>query len=63
MPQIEGLEVPVLGLMKVDQNRHDFAEGQPAGAASFPFTVGQELTMPGGRKIRQKSSTSQNNSI
>ncbi|MCP5198123.1 MAG: hypothetical protein H6974_15315 [Gammaproteobacteria bacterium] len=39
-----------LGLMEVDQNRHDFAEGQTTGTPPLASAVRQELTMPGGQE-------------
>jgi len=47
MQEVKGLEVAVLRLMEVDQNRHDLAERQPAGPPPFSFAAGQKLAMPG----------------
>lgn len=46
MQQVIRLEVAVLGLMELDQNRQDLAEGQPRGPLPLPCTIRQELAMP-----------------
>lgn len=48
--QVKGFEIAILGLMEVDQNRHDFAEDQPAGAPPLARAASQELAMPGGQE-------------
>lgn len=52
---VKGFKIVVPGLMEIDQNRHDFTEGQPAGALAC--TVGQELAMPvgGGEGVARSS--------
>jgi hypothetical protein len=50
MQQVKSLEIAVLSLMEIDENRHDLPEGQPAGPLPFPFAAGQELAMPGGQE-------------
>jgi len=47
MQQVKGLAIAVLGLMEIEEKRHDLPEGQPAGAPPFSFAAGQELAMPG----------------
>ena len=47
MQQVKRLEVAVLGLMEIDQNRHDLAEGQPRGPPALARAVRQEWAMPG----------------
>jgi len=46
MQQVIRLEVAGLGLMALDQNRQDLAEGQPRGSLPLPCTLRQELAMP-----------------
>ena len=36
--------------MEIDQNRHDFTEGQATGPPPLAGTVRQELAMPGGQE-------------
>jgi len=50
MQQVKGFEVALLGLMEIDQNRHDLAEGQPRGTLPLARAAGQELAMPGGQE-------------
>ena len=48
--QVKGFEIAVLGLMEIDQNRHDLAEGQPRGPPPLARAIGQQLAMPGGQE-------------
>lgn len=50
LQQIKGLEVAVLRLMEINQDRHDFTEGQTTGTPSLAGTFRQELTMPSGQE-------------
>jgi len=51
VPQVKGFEVAVLGLMEIDQNRHDLAKGQSRGSLPLARAVRQELAMPSREKL------------
>ena len=40
MQQVKGLEITVLGLMEIDENRHDLPEGQPRGTLPLARAAG-----------------------
>jgi hypothetical protein len=48
MEQVVGFEVAVMGLMKMNQDRHDFAQHQAATADAFTLTLLELLAVPVG---------------